>query len=70
MCSYSDKSEWFETCQRAADESLNLRTQFFEDLYDNLDKRLDRSILKSIESRKSLATVITDLSILKSERAT
>jgi pyrroloquinoline quinone (PQQ) biosynthesis protein C/mannose-6-phosphate isomerase-like protein (cupin superfamily) len=70
MCSYSDKSEWFETCQRAADEALNLRTQFFEDLYDNLDKRLDRSILKSIESRKSLATVLTDLSILKSERST
>jgi mannose-6-phosphate isomerase-like protein (cupin superfamily)/pyrroloquinoline quinone (PQQ) biosynthesis protein C len=68
MCSYSDRSDWFKTCQRAADEALTLRAQFFEDLYDNLDKRLERSILQSIEAPKSLATGIIDLSMLKSDR--
>jgi mannose-6-phosphate isomerase-like protein (cupin superfamily) len=61
-------SDWFKTCQRAADEALTLRAQFFEDLYDNLDKRLERSILQSIEAPKSLATGIIDLSMLKSDR--
>jgi mannose-6-phosphate isomerase-like protein (cupin superfamily)/pyrroloquinoline quinone (PQQ) biosynthesis protein C len=66
MCSYADRTGWFETCKQAADEALNLRANFFNDLYDNLIVRVDRSLIQPIKARKSLAGELADISTLKS----
>jgi hypothetical protein len=66
MCSYADRTGWFETCKRAADEALSLRANFFNHLYDNLVVRVDRSVIQPIKARKSLASELSDISVLKS----
>jgi mannose-6-phosphate isomerase-like protein (cupin superfamily)/pyrroloquinoline quinone (PQQ) biosynthesis protein C len=66
MCSYADRTGWFETCKRAADEALSLRANFFDQLYENLVLQVDRSVIQPIKDRKSLAIELSDISALKS----
>ena len=55
MLSYADHPDWFETCRRSLTFALDLRTQFFEHLYQQLQVRRIHPILENIQAQKSLA---------------
>ena len=55
MLSYADEPNWFESCRRALIFALDLREQFFEHLYQQLQINRVRVTLDRIQGRKSLA---------------
>jgi mannose-6-phosphate isomerase-like protein (cupin superfamily)/pyrroloquinoline quinone (PQQ) biosynthesis protein C len=65
MCSYMDRPEWSQTCAQAIDRALNARAHFFNCLYDNVARGMNRSLVATIENRKSLAKQVADISLLK-----
>lgn len=55
MLSYTDNPDWFETCRRSLTFALDLRKQFFEHLYQQLQIQRIHPTLENIQARKSLA---------------
>ena len=55
MLSYADCPDWFETCRRSLTFALDLRKQFFEQLYQQLQVKRIHPTLENIQARKSLA---------------
>lgn len=55
MLSYVNEPGWFDTCRRALTFSLDLREQFFEYLYQQLQVERIQVILDRIQGRQSLA---------------
>ena len=55
MLSYANAPGWFESCRRALTLALDLREQFFEQLYQQLQTRRIEPTLTRIQNRKSLA---------------
>lgn len=53
--SYADHPYWFETCIRATDEALNLRKDFFNNLYETLWlKPVSDNLAEGLLNRESL----------------
>ncbi len=65
MCSYADTPSWYDKCFQATDRALTARAHLFDCLYENISKDLNRSLVATIESRKSLAKQIVDVTSLK-----
>lgn len=55
MVSYASDPGWFESCRRALTFALDLREQFFEQLYQQLQVQRIELTLTHIQNRKSLA---------------
>ncbi len=56
MLSHADEPDWFVRCQRALTMALDLREQFFEGLYQQLQVHRIQLKLERIQARKSLAS--------------
>lgn len=55
MMSYSYRSGWFETCAAALKRALDLRTTFFDQLFDSLQRGRIEPMLERMQNRVSLA---------------
>ena len=55
MASYASEPGWFESCCHTLNFTLDLRKQYFEKLYEQLQVRRIRRKLDRIQARKSLA---------------
>jgi pyrroloquinoline quinone (PQQ) biosynthesis protein C/mannose-6-phosphate isomerase-like protein (cupin superfamily) len=55
MVSYADVPGWFDACEVALDRALELRREFFENIFDALQKRRLEPMLLRMQARKSLA---------------
>ncbi len=63
MISYADRPGWFEACAGALQRALDLRTEFFDRMFDALQKtRLD-PLLARMQARRSLATGLDDAAL-------
>lgn len=56
MVSYANEPDWFNACRRALTFALDLREQFFEGLYQQIQAQRIEPILTCIQARKSLAS--------------
>lgn len=56
MLSHASEPDWFVRCQRALTRALDLREQFFEGLYQQLQVHRIQSILERVQARKSLVS--------------
>ncbi len=65
MCSYANNPEWYQRCIQATDLALSSRTHFFDCLYEKISHGLNRSLVATIESRKSLAKQVADVELLR-----
>ena len=54
MLSYVDEPGWFKTCLDAMNYALDLRLNFFEELYDSIRLQRVEAMLEKIQSRRSL----------------
>ena len=57
MLSYADNPDWFVTCRRSLTFALDLRKQFFEHLYHQIQVRRIHTTLGNIQARKSLVAL-------------
>lgn len=55
MMSYADRPGWFETCAEAMRRALDLRLEFFDALYDDLQRARIAPIVQRMAARESLA---------------
>jgi quercetin dioxygenase-like cupin family protein/pyrroloquinoline quinone (PQQ) biosynthesis protein C len=55
MASYADVPNWFESCQGAMNRALELRDEFFTNIYEALQKRRLDPIVSKLHKRDSLA---------------
>jgi mannose-6-phosphate isomerase-like protein (cupin superfamily)/pyrroloquinoline quinone (PQQ) biosynthesis protein C len=69
MCSYETCPDWHEKCTQATDLALSARAHFFDCLYAKIFQGLNRSLVTTIESRKSLAKQVQDIASLKASTA-
>ena len=54
MASYANEPAWYTTCLDAMNHALDLRSRFFENLYEALRVRRVQRTLDNIQARKSL----------------
>jgi pyrroloquinoline quinone (PQQ) biosynthesis protein C/quercetin dioxygenase-like cupin family protein len=64
MLSYSNTSDWYNTCLDAMNHALDLRLCFFNNLYDAIQIRRIKGVLEKIQSRQSLTPDLPDVSSL------
>ena len=55
MMSYADRPGWFDTCAAAMRHALDLRLEFFDALYDDLQRARIAPIVQRMTARESLA---------------
>ena len=55
MVSYADRPGWFDACATALNRALELRTEFFDNLFDALQRSRLEPILLRMQKRESLA---------------
>jgi pyrroloquinoline quinone (PQQ) biosynthesis protein C len=55
MLSYAAEPTWHARCRAAMERALELRTRFFDSLYEAVQTRRVRALLDVIQARKSLA---------------
>ena len=60
MLSYADQPGWFDACAGALKRSLDLRMEFFESLFDDLQRARLEPIVLRMQSRESLARDLAD----------
>ncbi len=56
MLSYTGQPAWFESCAKAMNHALSLRTQFFENIFEGLQERRLTATLDRMRARTSLLT--------------
>lgn len=54
MISHSSEESWYTECQQALDTALELRLRFFDNLYQELQRRRVQGLLERIQARTSL----------------
>ena len=54
LTSFADRQGWFDAADAAITRALDLRTSFFENVFERLQQRRVRSILQKIQERRSL----------------
>jgi len=60
MASYADQPGWFDACAAAANRALELRAEFFDNLFDALHKRRLEPVLSRMQGHQSLARGLDD----------
>jgi pyrroloquinoline-quinone synthase len=63
MVSYADRPGWFEACAGALHRALDLRTRFFDHLFDALHKTRLEPMLARMQARRSLAIGLDDAAL-------
>jgi pyrroloquinoline quinone (PQQ) biosynthesis protein C/mannose-6-phosphate isomerase-like protein (cupin superfamily) len=63
MLSYADQPAWFEACAGALHRALDLRTEFFDRLFDALRKARLEPLLARMQARRSLAIGLDDAAL-------
>jgi len=63
MTSYADESGWFDTCLAAMTRALDLRAEFFANVFDALQHRRVIAIASRMQGRESLASGLPDTAI-------
>jgi len=63
MMSYADRPGWFEACAGALNRALDLRTEFFDNLFDELQHTRLNSILRRMQNHESLARGVDDAAL-------
>jgi quercetin dioxygenase-like cupin family protein/pyrroloquinoline quinone (PQQ) biosynthesis protein C len=63
MLSYADRPGWFEACAGALQRALDLRTAFFDRLFDALHKVRLEPVLDRMQARRSLAIGLDDAAL-------
>jgi len=54
---------WFEACAGALDRALDLRTEFFDPLFDAVQNAWLSGMLRRMEARQSLARGMDDAAL-------
>ena len=60
MTSYASDPGWFDACAGAMTRALDLRTEFFANIFDALQQRRLIEMVGRVQARKSLATDLPD----------
>ncbi|HEX4417858.1 MAG TPA: iron-containing redox enzyme family protein [Kofleriaceae bacterium] len=60
MASYAHVPGWFEACTAAANRALELRAEFFDNIFDALQRRRLEPMLQRMQDRASLARGLDD----------
>ena len=63
MVSYADRPGWFEACAGALQRALDLRTEFFDRVFDALQKARLEPLLARMQARRSLAIGLDDAAL-------
>lgn len=63
MLSYAGDPRWFDACQAAMNRALDLRTEFFESIFDALQHRRIASIVTRMHGHRSLLAGLPDAAI-------
>ena len=63
MASYAEDPGWYEACLGAMNRALELRDEFFTNIFDALQKRRLEPILSRLRHRDSLATNLADAAL-------
>jgi mannose-6-phosphate isomerase-like protein (cupin superfamily)/pyrroloquinoline quinone (PQQ) biosynthesis protein C len=63
MLSYAERPGWFEACAGALQRALDLRTAFFDQLFDALHKVRIEPVLERMQARRSLAIGVDDAAL-------
>ena len=63
MVSYAAEPGWFEACAGALRTALDLRTEFFDNIFDALQARRLKPILTRIQDHDSLARALPDAAL-------
>ncbi|HEX8115030.1 MAG TPA: cupin domain-containing protein, partial [Kofleriaceae bacterium] len=63
MVSYADRPGWFDACAGALQRALDLRTEFFDRLFDALQKARLEPLLARMQARRSLASELDDAAL-------
>jgi pyrroloquinoline quinone (PQQ) biosynthesis protein C/mannose-6-phosphate isomerase-like protein (cupin superfamily) len=63
MASYAGEHDWFDTCVQAMNRALELRSEFFTNILDALNKQRIDPVLQRMQARKSLAAGVADASL-------
>jgi len=63
MVSYADQPGWFEACAGALRAALDLRMEFFDNLFDALQRKRLVPMLQRMQQHKSLAHGVEDTAI-------
>ncbi len=63
MISYADRPGWFEACAGALQRALDLRTEFFDRMFDALQKTRLEPLLARMQARRSLAIGLDDAAL-------
>jgi pyrroloquinoline quinone (PQQ) biosynthesis protein C/mannose-6-phosphate isomerase-like protein (cupin superfamily) len=60
MASYAHQPGWFDACTAAANRALDLRTEFFDNLFDALQNKRLEPVLARMQGHQSLARGVAD----------
>jgi len=63
MLSYAGRPGWFDACATALNRALELRAQFFDNLFDALQRSRLESMLQRMQNRESLAAGLDDAAL-------
>jgi pyrroloquinoline quinone (PQQ) biosynthesis protein C/quercetin dioxygenase-like cupin family protein len=63
MASYAGEAGWFDACQQAMNRALELRTEFFANIFHALHERRIGPVVARIQDRRSLARDLPDEAI-------
>jgi quercetin dioxygenase-like cupin family protein/pyrroloquinoline quinone (PQQ) biosynthesis protein C len=63
MVSYAERPGWFEACAGALDRALDLRTEFFDRLFDAVQNSRLEPMLRRMQDRRSLARGMDDAAL-------
>lgn len=60
MASYAGEPGWFNACEQAMNRALELRTEFFANIFHALHERRMEPVVQKIQDRRSLAKGLAD----------
>ena len=63
MTSYASEPGWFDACNAAMQAALDLRTEFFANIFEALHRRRLDAMVDRMQARKSLATGMPDAAL-------
>lgn len=63
MASYAHEPGWFEVCNSAMTRALDLRKEFFDNIFDALQKQRLAPMLQRMQARTSLARGVEDAAL-------
>jgi pyrroloquinoline quinone (PQQ) biosynthesis protein C/quercetin dioxygenase-like cupin family protein len=60
MASYAGDPAWFDACHQAMNRALELRSEFFSNIFEALHRQRIAPVVARIQARRSLATDVAD----------